>query len=121
MGRTLAAATDEQVIRYGTRTLGDVKATLTGHTDAGAAVCIFHQINPCWRVEATIVQSDCGILPPSNFSSPFQNSRIVLCPLHLVRMDRKLRVEVGGEVYISDLATGKSIATLTGLGEWFDR
>ena len=37
-GRTLAAATDEKVIRLWDAHTGDVKATLTGHTDSGAVV-----------------------------------------------------------------------------------
>ena len=97
---------------------GDVKVTLTGHTDAGAVVAF----SPNKSLLAS--GSEDGTIRLWNTTTgellltfPEQPNRNVMS---IAFSPDGQRIANGGwgEVYISDLATGKFIETLTGHADW---
>ena len=115
MGRRLLQATDEQVIRLWDAHTGDVKATLMGHTRSGAVVAFSRNrsLLASGSDDGTIRlwNTTTGELLLTFPEQPNSVMSIAFSP------DGQRIVSGGwGEVHISDLATGKSIATLTGHG-----
>ena len=121
-GQTLAAATDEQVIRLWDAHTGDVKATLTGgHTRSGAVVAF----SPNKSLLAS--GSDDGTIRLWNTTTgellltfPEQPNNEISSVMSIAFSPDGQTIVNGcwKKIYISDLTTGKHIATLIGHTDW---